>query len=95
MPCYTPSSEEMCAYDYADEQVKIELERARAEWEHNSPVSELLCSTMKWIETNAPTGAQSLPDGVASWWQRHKWRDKMREEILEKSQGLNLGGILR
>lgn len=64
MPCYDSRN--------APEYVRAE---ALAEFTHNSPVAEMLCSVMREIEAGA---APTISPQLAQWWVAHKRRDSAK-----------------
>lgn len=76
MPCFDPRD---------DDPAGVAVEEAREEWNHNSPVAELLCYVMTVVTTMGAFLQDDIEDNpeLSLWWDDHQSRDasKNREEL--------------
>lgn len=73
MPCYDGrENERQVDVDYEDRA------RLRKEWEHNSPVAELLCSVLKRLPVMVRGGLINETPALGVWWEEHQKRDAGR-----------------
>lgn len=85
MPCYDSRNDPAYVREEALAEGRDKLRKAQVEWTHNSPVAELLCSTLKQL---SPFAIGRLPHEVRAWWIVHQERDaeKARKEAKKEAQ---------
>lgn len=73
----------MPCYDARDDSAPAVESRIRnkllVDFQHNSPVAEMLCAVMKILHPDdRPRVAATVP-GLDSWWKQHQARDKAKD----------------
>lgn len=69
MPCYD-------ARDNSDSAVESRIRtKLINEFQHNSPVAEMLCAVMKILHPQDRPRVAGMVPGLESWWKEHQIRD--------------------
>lgn len=85
MPCYyTGSAEGDAALAQKESSEKLAKEL--------STTTDLLCTTLKQLESTSPAAIKKLPANIQDWWKKHKKVDQRRSPKRgSKSKGANSG----
>ena len=85
MPCfYTGSAEGDAALASKESAEKLAKEL--------SATTDLLCTTLKQLESTSPAAIKKLPANVQDWWKEHKKVDQRRPpKRKSKSKGASNG----